>query len=238
MGIYDRDYSRNSESGFQLSPPTTATMQLMVVTGLVYLAQMAFPFVNRTFALQADWFLRPWTCYQLLTYGFLHSTQDVAHILINMLVLFMFGREVEARYGKREFLLFYLVGIMAAGLVWSLSEFAASSSEGLHPTVGASGALAALVVLFTLTGLTAKSCSSLSFRCQCGSQRPWAFYSTSKARCPQWRHRLRLPLGWHLYGLMYYKLGWRLSRYWPTSFAAEDPWHRSEAASPRPTGRR
>jgi membrane associated rhomboid family serine protease len=51
----------------------------------------------------------------LLTYGFLHSTEDIAHILINMLVLFMFGREVEARYGKREFLLFYLVGIIAAG---------------------------------------------------------------------------------------------------------------------------
>ena len=185
MGIYDRDYSRNSESGFQLSPPTTATMQLMVVTGLVYLAQMAFPFVNRTFALQADWFLRPWTCYQLLTYGFLHSTQDVAHILINMLVLFMFGREVEARYGKREFLLFYLVGIIAAGLVWSLSEFAASGGEGLRTRQSAPRAPSRPWSSYSpSTGLTAKSCSSLSFRCQCGSQRPWAFYSTSKARLP------------------------------------------------------
>ena len=53
MGIYDRDYSRDSEPGFQLSAPTTATMQLMVVTGLVYLAQMAFPVVNELFALKS-----------------------------------------------------------------------------------------------------------------------------------------------------------------------------------------
>ena len=220
MGIYDRDYSRDSQPGFQLSAPTTATMQLMVVTGLVYLAQMAFPFVNRTFALQADWFLRPWTCYQLLTYGFLHSTQDVAHILINMLVLFMFGREVEARYGKREFLLFYLVGIIAAGLVWSLSEFAASGGEGLRPTVGASGALAALVVLFAFNWPHRQVLLFFVI-----PMPMWVaaalglLFDVKGAIARSGDIAFACHLGGALYGLMYYKLGWQLSRYWPSKLA-------------------
>lgn len=232
MGIYDRDYSRDSESGFQLTGPTSATMQLMVVTGLVYLAQMAFPFVNDTFALRTDWFLRPWTCYQLLTYGFLHSVDDVAHILINMLVLFMFGREVEARYGRREFLLFYLTGVIAAGLVWSLSEYAANSSSpqfaamiraGQVPTaVGASGALAALVVLFAFNWphrqvllffiipmpMWVAAALGILFDVRGAMNRENA--GNIAYAC---------HLGGALYGLMYYKLGWRLSRYWHSSFS-------------------
>ena len=232
MGIYDRDYSRDSEPGFQLSAPTTATMQLMVVTGLVYLAQMAFPPVNEIFALKTDWFLRPWTGYQLLTYGFLHSTGDIAHILINMLVLFMFGREVEARYGKREFLLFYLVGIIAAGTVWSLSEYAANMNNpqfemmlqrGFAPTaVGASGALAALVVLFAFNWphrqvllffiipmpMWVAAALGILFDVRGAMNRENA--GNIAYAC---------HLGGALYGLAYYKLGWRLSQFWPSKLA-------------------
>ena len=232
MGIYDRDYSRGSESGFQLGAPTTATMQLIVITGLVYLAQFAFPVVNDLFALKTDWFLRPWTAYQLLTYGFLHSTRDVAHILINMLVLFMFGREVEMRYGKREFLLFYLTGIVAAGTVWSLSEYAANMSNpdfeallqrGIAPTaVGASGALAALVVLFAFNWphrqvllffvipmpMWIAAALGILFDVKGAMNRENA--GNIAYAC---------HLGGALYGLAYYKLGWRLSQFWPSNLA-------------------
>lgn len=230
MGIYDRDYSRDSEPGFQLSAPTTATMQLMVVTGLVYLAQMAFPFVNETFALKTDWFLRPWTCYQLLTYGFLHSTQDIAHILINMLVLFMFGREVEARYGKREFLLFYLVGIIAAGTVWSLSEYAAGMSSpelaqmGVAlrtPTaVGASGALAALVVLFAFNWPHRQVLLFFIIPMPMWVAAALGILFDVKGAIDRSGNiAFACHLGGALYGLMYYKFGWRLSQYWPSKFA-------------------
>jgi membrane associated rhomboid family serine protease len=230
MGIYDRDYSRDSQTGFQLSAPTTATMQLMVVTGLVYLAQFVFPVVNDLFALKTDWFLRPWTAYQLLTYGFLHSTGDVAHILINMLVLFMFGREVEARYGKREFLLFYLVGIVAAGLVWSLSEYGANLSNpqfaaliesGRVPTaVGASGALAALVVLFAFNWPHRQVLLFFVI-----PMPMWVaaalgiLFDVKGAIARSGNIAFACHLGGALYGLVYYKFGWRLSQFLPANLA-------------------
>lgn len=159
MGLYDRDYSRGPEPGFQISAPTTATMQLVLITAAVYAAQWAIgERVADALALKANWFLQPWLCYQLLTYGFLHSLDDVGHILVNMLILWMFGREIEQRYGKREFLAFYLCAIVAGGLVWSLSESLYMWSHGLGAiadqrvprALGASGAITALVVLFAL----------------------------------------------------------------------------------------
>lgn len=147
MGLYDREYSREPEQGFHLSPPQSATMQLVLATVGVYLAQLAFPAVDEALALRSDWWRRPWMGYQLLTYGFLHSRDDIGHILVNMLVLFMFGREIEMRYGRGEFLTFYLLAIVAAGAVWSLCELPSGSRAVL---VGASGGISAVFALFAL----------------------------------------------------------------------------------------
>jgi membrane associated rhomboid family serine protease len=168
MGIYDRDYSRGPQPGLQLSAPQSATMRLVVITFAVYVAQIMFPAVVEQYgALQATWYRQPWTAYQLLTYGFLHSRESVAHILINMFVLWMFGREIEQRYGAREFVAFYLATIVAAGLIWSLSEVMFGSHKDLMGRVvfvpqvgfgrfpvpvllGASGGIAGVVALFAL----------------------------------------------------------------------------------------
>lgn len=161
MGLDDRDYARyDQQPGFHVSAPQSATVQLMLVTGAFYIAQLAMPAVTEYLALYAKWYLEPWRVYSLLTYGFLHSDAafggqaDIGHILINMLLLFMFGREVEARYGRLEFLAFYLAAIVVAGLTWSLCEipFAPSSREFplSYPVVGASGAISAVVALFAL----------------------------------------------------------------------------------------
>ena len=127
MGFYDRDYQRGwdeqHEPGLHLNLPSTLTTKLIIVTCGVYLVQLATrPWLNDIGAPQGDWYRRPWLAYQLLSYGFLHSTDDLWHIALNMFALWLFGREVEARYGKREFLAFYLVAIVVAGLVWTLAE--------------------------------------------------------------------------------------------------------------------
>jgi membrane associated rhomboid family serine protease len=152
MGIYDRDYSRDSEPGFQLSAPTTATMQLLLITVAVYVLQMLSEDVTPLLALKSDWWRRPWEVYTLLTYGFAHSLggpgqPGVWHIVGNMFALWMFGSEVERHYGKTKFTAFYLTAIIVSGLFWTLCEDAA----GTHGTViGASGATTALVILFAL----------------------------------------------------------------------------------------
>jgi membrane associated rhomboid family serine protease len=148
MGLYDRQYSRESEPGFHLAAPTTATMQILLFTVAMYLVQkipsMERPFTE-FFALDSHWFLRPWQLYHLLTYGFLHDPNDIAHILMNMLVFWMFGRELEQRYGRTEFVVFYLVGIVFAGLVWSLIDAGSGRSSAL---IGASGGISALFALY------------------------------------------------------------------------------------------
>jgi membrane associated rhomboid family serine protease len=148
MGIHDREYSRGPEPGFHVTAPTSATVQLALITGAVYLAQLAMgeP-LDEALALRADWFRQPWRAYQLLSYGFLHDRNNIAHILVNMLVLWMFGRELEQRYGRVEFLAFYLCSIVIAGLVWSLVETTAGVNAAL---MGASGGVSAVFALFAL----------------------------------------------------------------------------------------
>ncbi|MBX3425962.1 MAG: rhomboid family intramembrane serine protease [Pirellulales bacterium] len=157
MGIYDREYSRDSEPGVQLGLPYSITVRLALVTGAAYLVQIfGTERFTETFALWNDWYREPWRAYQLLTYGFLHAPHDIAHILINMLVLVMFGRELESRYGRAEFLRFYLTALVVAGLVWTGWEIATghAAAPRVNPgspngiVFGASGAVTALVALF------------------------------------------------------------------------------------------
>jgi len=155
MGIYDRDYERagsyGQPPGLHVGGPKTLTTKIVLFTAAIYVLQILFDGLEGTFTsalcMQSDWFSRPWECYRLLTYGFLHHTGGVEHILINMLILWMFGRDIEQRYGQRDFLWFYLSAIVFAGLVWSVAETATG-----HPAsmVGASGGIAGIFALYAL----------------------------------------------------------------------------------------
>jgi membrane associated rhomboid family serine protease len=157
MGLYDREYSRHGEQpGYQLSAPQSATMQLLAITIAVYVLQLVFggsdggdPRSGFTglILLPSDWYRRPWEAYRLITYGFAHSTTALEHILMNMLVLGLFGRPVEDRYGRNRFLAFYLLAIVAGGLLWSLTQSLAGGDATL---VGASAATTAIFLLFAL----------------------------------------------------------------------------------------
>jgi membrane associated rhomboid family serine protease len=149
MGIYDRDYAQEPEPGYHFSGPQTLTTLLVLITGGVYLAQI---FLGDRFtgflSLNSDWWRHPWEAFRLLTYGFLHSPDAVQHIAFNMLGLWMFGRDVESRYGRRQFLAFYLMAIIFAGTVWSLAGGINAPPKLL---VGASGGTTAVIILYCLT---------------------------------------------------------------------------------------
>ncbi|MFM9996175.1 MAG: rhomboid family intramembrane serine protease [Phycisphaerales bacterium] len=84
----------------------------------------------------------PWT---LLTHAFLHG--GALHLLGNMVFLWSFGANVEDRFGRIGYTVFYLLGALAAGGLHALFD--------PHPVVGASGAIAAVtgayLVLFPHT---------------------------------------------------------------------------------------
>ncbi|MEX2307698.1 MAG: rhomboid family intramembrane serine protease [Pirellulales bacterium] len=152
MGLYDRDYQRGGnygqQPGFNLGGPRTMVTNLVIVTCVIYLAQLLSDnWVTNIFLLFDNWYREPWQAYRLVTYGFIHSPRDLWHIAMNMFVLWMFGREVEYRYGQREFLAFYLVAIVVAGLVWTIAEV---PSEGVSVVLGASGGISAIVILYAM----------------------------------------------------------------------------------------
>jgi rhomboid family protein len=79
--------------------------------------------------------------WQLVTYMFLHG--GFFHILFNMLGLYMFGGELEATWGTRQFTkFFFLCGVGAAVITVLVSPHA------LTPIIGASGALFGLLLAY------------------------------------------------------------------------------------------
>jgi len=154
-------YSSRSYSSFSFGPGpiSTALKVLIGVNVLLFFAQRFAPLYPPT---MTDWLTgvlglmpaavvtqgRVW---QLATYMFLHG--GVMHILLNMLALWMFGAQLERRWGTRYFLKFYFVtGIGAAVLtvLFSLMPFGVAVQLRHSIVIGASGAIYALLLAFAM----------------------------------------------------------------------------------------
>ena len=99
------------------------------------------------FMLTPAW--RVW--WQVFTYAFLHA--DGWHILFNMFFLYLFGKNVNDKFGHLGYVAFYLAGATLSGLGHMLVHYNSTT-----PTLGASGAVAAVtgayLVLFPQTLIT------------------------------------------------------------------------------------
>ncbi|MBZ8139175.1 rhomboid family intramembrane serine protease [Rubrivivax gelatinosus] len=120
-------------------PPVTKT--LMLICTAVFCLQFFVP-LTLWFALwpPGSGMFWPW---QLVTYAFLHG--GLFHLFFNMLGLWMFGAELERLWGQRRYLQFLLAGALAA----AAAQMAMTTLTGSNnPTLGASGALFALLLAF------------------------------------------------------------------------------------------
>ncbi len=120
---------------------------LLIANGLMFALQWQAPhIVNRylpLYSFNTGNFL-PW---QLLTYGFLHSMNNIYHILFNMLALWMFGRDIERIMGAKRFLIYWIVCVVGAGILQLLvSVFTGQPSV----TIGASGGVFGLLLAFAI----------------------------------------------------------------------------------------
>lgn len=88
--------------------------------------------------------------WQLASYMFLHA--GIAHLLFNLLAIWMFGGDLERRWGTRFFLKFYFVtGIGAAVLTVVAAYTLIPSLRNPHViVVGASGAIYGLLLAYGL----------------------------------------------------------------------------------------
>jgi membrane associated rhomboid family serine protease len=77
----------------------------------------------------------------IFTSMFMHG--GIAHIFGNMIFLFVFGDNIEDRYGRVKYILIYLGWGVAAALLHS--AIAVATDEGSVPAVGASGAISGVL---------------------------------------------------------------------------------------------
>ena len=128
-------------------PP--ATLGLIAVNVIVFLAQGAVPRLAVPFALwpllagQATAGQVAFAPWQVVTYGFLHG--DIFHLFFNMFGLYMFGGAIEQVWGRRRYLVYYFVALVAAAVAQLLVT---QLMGGIYPTVGASGAIFGLLLAY------------------------------------------------------------------------------------------
>jgi len=86
--------------------------------------------------------------WQLATYMFLHDPFGFAHILFNMLALWMFGADLERDWGTRRFLKYYFLCGVGAGVCVIVANLIAGTLD--TRTIGSSGAIYGLLLAFGL----------------------------------------------------------------------------------------
>jgi membrane associated rhomboid family serine protease len=85
----------------------------------------------------------------LITYQFFHA--DIAHLVGNMVFLWVFGDDIERAIGRWRHLAFYLLSGVAGGLVFTAND----PHSGIE-LIGASGSIAGVVVGYVMLRPCAK----------------------------------------------------------------------------------
>lgn len=132
-------------------PPSPAIKLLIFVNIGAFLLTLIVPDVIFRLGVVPRQVFEQLAIWQPVTYMFLHG--DIFHILFNMLLLWMFGTELERTWGTRFFTKYYFVtGVGAAltSMVWSISPlpFAASMYDSVM--IGASGAVYGVLLAYGL----------------------------------------------------------------------------------------
>jgi len=131
---------------------STAIKALIGANAAVFVIQFFFePFVSDWLGLHPSFVVRYFRVWQLATYMFLHG--GVFHIVFNMLTLWMFGTELERRWGTTQFVKFYAVTGIGAGVLtvlFSLLPFAAAQHLYQTTIIGASGAIFGVMLAYAL----------------------------------------------------------------------------------------
>jgi membrane associated rhomboid family serine protease len=224
MGIYDRDYYRNDASSFQRwAKPHRVCHWLIITNVFVFVLQMttkngfSSPLFD-LFALVPERVVRG-EIWRLLTCAFLHSETQVFHVVMNMLVLWWFGSEVEEIYGPKEFLATYLVAAVFSSLAFVGFEYAAHP-DTLHIAVGASGAITTMMVLFALHFPTRKILIMMIIPMPAllavALYVMLDIFGIMGAGVGDKNVAFAAHLGGALFGFLYYRFHWRVLNWWPS----------------------
>lgn len=139
-------YRTQYSSGVGLGGRITPGIKALILTNVaVFALQKLAPFLGPSpiepiFGLTPSLVAGGWV-WQIVTYMFLHSTSWLGHLLLNMLMLWMFGTEIERAWGTREFVKYYFICGIGAGLTSCLLFWNST-------TIGASGAVFGVMLAY------------------------------------------------------------------------------------------
>ncbi len=170
MGIESREYLRSDDGPRSFGGTLTGTnvvkgiiianvfvfvLQLLTSHSLVINVagqQFAVPGVRTSavqewLALDVDKLVGSFQIWRLITYAFCHDIDNIFHILMNMYILYATGVVIQSHYGPKEFLLFYLSAAVLSGVGFVLQQLVLGHGGG---AIGASGAVAAVFIAYAM----------------------------------------------------------------------------------------
>jgi membrane associated rhomboid family serine protease len=152
MGIYDRPYYRDETSGSGwLSGMAPACKAIILINVGVFLAQWILDDqrLEEMLRLSSTAVFKHFQIWRLATAPFLHDRAGIFGLVFEMWFFWFVGHEMESMYGTSEFVRMYLTAAVFSSFCWALVNYY-GPSHGHGSMVGASGAVTAVVVLFTL----------------------------------------------------------------------------------------
>jgi membrane associated rhomboid family serine protease len=143
-----------SQVSYRIGPgPLTPAVKALVIANVaVFVVSLVVPMMTAYFGLTPAAVVEGLWVWQPLTYMFMHAS--LMHLLLNMLMLWMFGTEIERLWGTEAFAKFYLycgLGAAVTTVAAALLPFGYAPFMYITPTVGASGAIYGVLLAYGLT---------------------------------------------------------------------------------------
>jgi len=134
--------------------PLTPAIKLIIFinAGVYALTLFLERWIDTWFGLIPSAVMQHGQIWRIVSYLFVHSS-DPMHVLFNMLLLWMFGVELERRWGTQAFWRYYFITGVGAGVCVTLIAalpFPATRLAYDIPTVGASGAVFGVMLAYAL----------------------------------------------------------------------------------------
>lgn len=146
---------------YQMNIRITPTVKKLIIINLaiwmlaVVILQgfiLKAPLVTNIFGFTPNRVFTEFWVWQPFTYMFLHSN-EIFHVLFNMLALWMFGSDLEQRWGRKFFLQYYFVSGVGAAIIYLFGvyvyyAFTGNTYPTMVPVVGASGAVFGILIAY------------------------------------------------------------------------------------------
>ena len=124
-------------------PPAVKVLLIANVSVFIFQSFLDYRFIL-IFGLVPQLVWKELYIWQLFTYQFLHG--GLFHLLFNMLALWMFGCDLERRWGSKFFTKYYFVSAVGGGIL-----NAVLMPSQMVPSIGASGGIYGILLAYGLT---------------------------------------------------------------------------------------